>query len=103
MKPVHEITVVGAKLTEANKNGEQFIQLKLEQLVAETSKVTGKPYLAVKRVSIIAPPQYDMVQCQALVGSKFPGNIVRKECTPYRWVNPDGVEVELAHTYELEF
>jgi len=103
MKAVNEIQVVDAKFTKANKSGEVFIQLKLEQLVTETSKVTGKPYLAVKKASIIAPSEYDMAQCQSLIGSKFPGNIVRVECPEYQWTNPDGEEVSLTHTYELQF
>ena len=55
------------------------------------SKITGQFYATSKRAYVSST--FDEETCKALIGSEFPGIIMKQECEPYEYVNKDSGEV----------
>ena len=93
------VTVSGV---EQRKNAKQElfpVLIITGDLEIRTSKTTGKPYAAVRKMSI--PCAFDEKVAQQMVGKQLKGEIQRLDCDPYDYANPDtGEIVKLTHTYQ---
>ncbi|WBV51972.1 MULTISPECIES: hypothetical protein [Chryseobacterium] len=62
------------------------------------SKTTGMYYATSKKATITST--FDEETCQSLIGSEFPGSIVKEECEPYEYTIQDtGEIITLSHRY----
>lgn len=62
------------------------------------SKTTGQFYATSKKATITST--FDEETCQSLIGSEFPGSIVKEECEPYEYTIQDtGEIITLSHRY----
>jgi hypothetical protein len=63
-----------------------------------TSKTTGKPYATVRKMSI--PCTFPEETAQKMIGKQLPGEIQRKESSPYEYTSRSTGEIlTLTHTY----
>ena len=71
-----------------NSNGEKFYALILQGDVDFVqSATTGNFYATARTASITSTFNEDM--CKALVGKEMAGNIIKTECEPYEYANPE--------------
>ena len=62
------------------------------------SKTTGMYYATSKKATITST--FDEETCKSLIGSEFPGSIVKEECEPYEYTIQDtGEIITLSHRY----
>ncbi|WP_312090994.1 hypothetical protein [Chryseobacterium sp.] len=62
------------------------------------SKTTGMYYATSKKSTITST--FDEETCKSLIGSEFPGSIVKEECDPYEYTIQDtGEIITLSHRY----
>lgn len=62
------------------------------------SKTTGMYYATSKKATITST--FDEETCKSLIGSEFPGSIVKEECEPYEYTIQDtGEIITLSHSY----
>jgi len=62
------------------------------------SKTTGMYYATSKKATITST--FDEEICKSLIGSEFPGSIVKEECEPYEYTIQDtGEIITLSHRY----
>ncbi|MFP3598441.1 hypothetical protein [Chryseobacterium sp. SIMBA_029] len=62
------------------------------------SKTTGMYYATSKKATITST--FNEETCKSLVGSEFPGSIVKEECEPYEYTIQDtGEFITLSHRY----
>ncbi len=62
------------------------------------SKTTGMYYATSKKATITST--FDEGTCKSLIGSEFPGSIVKEECEPYEYTIQDtGEIITLSHRY----
>ena len=94
------VTIVDFRLN-MNSDGEEFVSLILEgDLTIIQSSETGNFYATAKRSSITSTFNED--SAKKLIGRELPGQIIREECDPYTWVEPEsGEEITLSHTYKF--
>src|SRR5690606_36855546 len=95
------VTVKDYKKRES-KDGNEFFVLVLQGGVFPVkSQRTGKMYFTAKTCS--APSTFDEETCKQLVGSQFPGQIVRIETESYEYTVPEtGEIIELSHRWEYQ-
>ena len=88
--------------TRESKTGEEFLVLVLQGGVTPVkSKETGRMYFTAKTAT--ASCTFDEETCQSLIGSQFPGEIVRVECDEYEFALPETGEVlTLSHRWEYQ-
>ena len=82
-----------------NAEGQPYVSLELlGQVELVQSQNTGRFYATQRRCFIYST--FDEETAARLVGSAFPGNIVRTSCDPYEYAIPEnGQKVMLAHRY----
>ncbi len=62
------------------------------------SKTTGMYYATSKKATITST--FNEETCKSLIGSEFPGSIVKEECEPYEYtVQETGELITLSHRY----
>ena len=83
-----------------DKDGEEFIVLILQGDVnIIQSESTGNFYATAYKTTISTT--FNEVLAAKMVGKELPGEIVKKDCEPYAYTNPEtGEVVMLTHTYE---
>lgn len=83
-----------------NKDGEDFFVLVLQGGVFPVrSQQTDRMYFTAKTCTV--PTTFDEETCKDLIGSQFPGKIVKVETDPYEYTVPETGEVlELTHRWE---
>ncbi len=93
------VTVSGYAVREA-ADGHSFVTLELNggcEFVQ--SMQTGKFYATVRKCSI--PSTFDERFAKSLVGSNFPGTVVRVPCEPYEYTIKDtGEVITLSYNYQ---
>ena len=82
-----------------NAEGKEFYLLQLNgDLEMVLSKSTGNYYATAKKATITST--FKEHECKALIGKQLPGVIVKKECEPYEFNNPEtGEIITLHHRY----
>lgn len=95
------VTIKDYKKRES-KDGDEFFVLILQGGVMPVkSQQTGKMYFTVKTCSV--PSTFDEETCQQLIGSQFPGHIMRVETDPYEFtIEETGEVIELSHRWEYQ-
>jgi len=85
-----------------SKDGEKFYVLVLQGGVFPVkSKQTGRMYFTAKTCT--APSTFDEDTCKDLIGSQFPGQIVKVEVDSYEYAVPEtGEIVVLSHRWEYQ-
>lgn len=93
------VTVKGFKKRES-KDGNEFFVLVLQGGVFPVrSQETDRMYFTAKTCTV--PSTFDEETCQQLIGSQFPGQIVKVETEPYEYTVPEtGEIIELSHRWE---
>ncbi len=88
--------------TRQSKTGEEFLVLVLQGGVTPIkSKESGRMYFTAKTAT--ASCTFDEETCESLIGSQFPGEIVRVECDEYEFTIPETGEVlNLQHRWEYQ-
>lgn len=62
------------------------------------SKTTNQFYATAKKATITST--FDEETCKALIGSEFPGSVVKQNCDPYEYiVKETGEVIMLSHRY----
>lgn len=96
------VTIVDYHVRVSSKDGKEFIALELQgdfELVQ--SEQTGRFYATAKHCSISSTFTEDIAK--QLIGSKYPGSIIRVQKDPYEYVIPDtGEAITLSHGYEYK-
>lgn len=82
-----------------NAEGQAYVSLELiGQVELVQSQNTGRFYATQRRCFIYST--FDEKTASGLIGTGFPGSIVRVPCDPYEYVIPEnGQKVILAHRY----
>ena len=82
-----------------NAQGEPFMALVLTgDLEIVTSKISGKPYATVHKISI--PSTLDESIAQKMIGKQLRGEIQKVECEPYDYTSKKTGEIlTLTHQY----
>ncbi|GFD92336.1 hypothetical protein KUL156_54080 [Alteromonas sp. KUL156] len=83
-----------------NSKGEKFLVLVLEGSVMPIRSKSGKVYFSAKRATV--PCSMDEEACKSIIGSTFPGDIVKKEVPEYDFVIPETKET-IKLTYKWEY
>lgn len=93
------VTVIGFALRQSNE-GKEFVSLQLQgELEMVQSLNSGKFYATARRCSISST--FDEATAKQLIGSKYPGSIVRIQCEEYDYKLPEtGQILKLAHCYQ---
>lgn len=93
------VTVKNYKQRE-NSDGETFNVLVIQGGVTPVkSKETGRTYFTAKTATVSCT--FDEETCKDLIGTKFPGDIVKIETEPYEFAIPEtGEVVTLTHRWE---
>lgn len=92
------VTVINFK--ERNKeDGTSFFVLEIQGgLEMVRSQSTGQFYATAKKAYL--PSTFDVMTCQALIGTQMPGSIEKIECEPYEYtVRETGEIITLSHRY----
>ena len=89
-------------LQRESKDGEKFFVLVLSGGATPVkSKRTGRMYFTQKTATV--PATFDEQTCESLIGSQFPGRIVKVECEPYEYtIKETGEVIELKHRWEYQ-
>lgn len=95
------VTIKNYKQRE-NSEGEKFNVLVVQGGVTPVkSKDTGRMYFTAKTATVSCTFDEDM--CKDLIGTKFPGEIVKIECEPFEFVIPEtGEVITLTSRYEYK-
>ncbi len=95
------VTVKDYKKRET-KNGEEFFVLVLQgAIVPIKSKESGRMYFTAKTAT--AASTFDEETCKQIIGSQFPGEIVKVEVAPYEYALPEtGEVITLEHRWEYQ-
>lgn len=95
------VTVKGF-IERKTKEGKSFLVLELEGgIEVVTSQTTGKPYASIKRCSI--PCTFDKDTARAMIGSHLEGEIIKVNCDPYLYTNPQtNEEMTLNYSYVFQ-
>ena len=94
------VTITGFQ-TKKRSDGTTFNVLNLLGGVEAIMSKNGKPYLSARKANMICG--LSETECQALVNTKLPGLIVKKECEEYSYVVPGSNEsVMLNYTYAYD-
>ena len=82
-----------------NSNGEKFYALILQGDVDFVqSATTGNFYATARTASITST--FNETVCQSLIGKQMAGTIIKTECEPYEYANPEtGELLTLTHRY----
>lgn len=93
------VTIKGHTQRE-NSKGEKFNVLVVQGGVTPVkSKDTGRMYFTAKTATVSCT--FDESMCEDLVGTKFPGEIVKVECEPFEFTIKDtGEVITLNHRWE---
>jgi hypothetical protein len=95
------VTIVDYHVRTSSKDGREFIALELQgdfELVK--SEQTGRYYATAKRCSISSTFNEDTAK--QLIGTKYPGTIIRVQREAYEYVIPEtGESITLTHGYEF--
>jgi hypothetical protein len=93
------VTIVDYRISK-NADGEEFISLILQgDLTIVQSAETGNFYATAKQCSITST--FNEESAKKLIGREIPGDIIREDCDPYTWIEPEsGEEITLSHTYK---
>jgi hypothetical protein len=96
------VTIVDYHVRTSTKDGKQFIALELQgDFEFVQSQKTGRFYGTAKRCSISSTVTEEAAK--KLIGSKYPGFIVKVQRDPYEYVIPDtGESITLSHGYEYK-
>ncbi len=88
--------------TRQNRDGEDFLVLVLQGGVTPVkSKETGRMYFTAKTFTVSTT--FDEDTCKQLIGSQFPGEIVKVDTDPYEYtVEETGEVIELSHRWEYQ-
>jgi hypothetical protein len=92
------VTIINFK--ERNKeDGTTFFVLEVQGGIEMVqSKVTGNFYATAKKAYL--PSTFDVLTCQALIGTQMQGNIEKVDCEPYEYaVRETGEIITLTHRY----
>ena len=94
------VTVKNFKQRQSKESGEFFNVLVLQGDVAPVkSTQTGRMYFTAKTCSV--PCTFDDETCKSIIGSTFPGQIVKVECDEYDFAIPEtGEVIQLSHRWE---
>ena len=95
------VTIKDFKKRES-KDGEEFLVLVLQGGVTPVkSQTTGRMYFTAKTCTVSCT--FDEETCQSLIGSQFPGNIIKVETEPYEFTIPEtGEIIQLSHRWEYQ-
>ena len=92
------VTVIGYKVA-TNKNGEQYIALKIIGPIEMVQSATTGKFIATVRKTVI-PATFNEDVAKLMIGSQLEGTIVRVPCDPYEYTNRTTGDVyELAYNY----
>ncbi|MGE0567071.1 MAG: hypothetical protein AB7O73_03915 [Bacteroidia bacterium] len=91
------ITIIDA-VERSNSNGEKFVSLILTGGLEMVKSASGKFYATARKASV--PCTLELKVAKTMIGTKMPGNIVKRPCEPYIYTTPKGEEIELSFTYE---
>ncbi|RYH75534.1 hypothetical protein EVU94_00835 [Flavobacteriaceae bacterium 144Ye] len=94
------VTVKGFKTRTNSETGEEFNVLVLQGDVSPVkSKQTGRMYFTAKTCTV--PSTFDEDTCKEIIGSTFPGKIIKVECEEYEFTIPEtGEVITLEHRWE---
>ncbi|HUQ66726.1 MAG TPA: hypothetical protein VM101_11255 [Flavitalea sp.] len=96
------VTIVDYHVRTSSKDGKEFIALELQgdfELIK--SEQTGRYYATAKRCSISSTFTEEVAK--QLIGTKYPGSIIRVEREAYQYVIPEtGESITLTHGYEYK-
>ena len=95
------VTVKDFKRRES-KSGNEFFVLVLQGGVTPVkSKETRRMYFTVKTCTVSTT--FDEETCKEIIGSQFPGTIVKVDTEPYDFTIPEtGEVIELEHRWEYQ-
>lgn len=84
------------------KSGDDFFVLVLQGgVVPVRSQQTDRVYFTAKTAT--AACTFDEETCQQVIGTQFPGEIVKVETEPYEYAIPEtGEIIELSHRWEYQ-
>ena len=93
------VTVIDYRIA-TNAEGEEFFMLVVQGGVESVqSKETGRFYLTARKATVSCT--FNETTCEALIGTKMPGQVFKKEVEPYNYViESTGEEILLHHRYE---
>ena len=98
------VKVANYHLRKSTREGEEkeFIVLELQGDVELVQSLqTGRYYATAKKCTISST--FNEETAKQLIGSTFPGSIVRVQRDPYEYVIPDtGETIMLSHSYEYK-
>jgi hypothetical protein len=96
------VTIVDYHVRTSTKDGKQFIALELQgDFEFVQSQKTGRFYGTAKRCSISSTVTEEVAK--KLIGSQYPGFIVKVQRDPYEYVIPGtGESITLNHGYEYQ-
>jgi len=85
--------------TRQKEDGTNFYLLEVQGGIEMVlSKTTGMYYATSKKATITST--FDEETCKSLIGSEFPGSIVKEECEPYEYsIQDTGEIITLSHRY----
>jgi hypothetical protein len=92
------VTIIAAHLRENEKGSFTILELQ-DKVELIQSQNTGRWYATAKRCFVSST--FDQEKANNLVGSTFPGCIIRVQCDPYSFtIGETGEEVQLTHRWE---
>lgn len=80
------VTIVDFKKRTSKKSGKDFLVLVLSGGVEPIKNSKGEMYFTSRTCTVAS--SFDEQMCKELIGAKFPGNIVKKQCDPYEYTIP---------------
>ena len=85
--------------TRQREDGTDFYLLEVQGGIEMVlSKTSGQYYATAKKATVSTT--FDEETCKALIGSEFPGIIMKQECEPYEYTIKDtGEVITLNHRY----
>ncbi|WP_053991930.1 hypothetical protein [Mangrovimonas sp. TPBH4] len=93
------VTIKDFKKRESKEGDEFFVLVLQGGVMPVRSKETGRMYFTAKTCTVSST--FDEETCQQLIGSQFPGEIVRVETEPYEFTVPEtGEIITLEHRWE---
>jgi hypothetical protein len=95
------VTVKEYKQRQSKTGGDFFVLVLQGGVTPLKSKKTGRMYFTAKTCTVSST--FDEATCKQLVGSEFPGHIVKVETEPYEFAIPEtGEVIELSHRWEYQ-
>jgi len=92
------VRIIGYK-TRQKESGDEFYLLEVQGGIEMVlSKTTGQYYATAKKATVSTT--FDEDTCRGLIGTEFPGRIVKIHTEPYQYtIRETGEEVTLEHRY----